>query len=718
MIKAKCVTAVKGEYDYIDAVNVDEYNPKGDYELISNGKRGENRAMYVNKFGTFDIETTSITHTEKEKDGDTYYDKDVADYAYMYAWTACIDGVEVYGRTWDEFIRLLIKLNEYYQLSAERRFVIYVHNLSFEYAFLNGYVNVSNLFATGRRKVLYMRLAQGIELRCSYRLTNMSLDSYLRKTPGVRHVKGKGELDYSKIRTFESELTETEWGYCVNDTLGLWEALTITMRRDKDTVTTIPATSTGYVRRDMKRSILRSNARELIKKLAPTEEIYKMLKEAQRGGDTHCNRTKAGKIVVDVESDDATSEYPSVQMLYKFPVNPFKKVKVNKKIFRQLAGRPFLMRIALCGVEMQPHKYDPYLSISKVRNEKNVHNDNGRVWCADYLETTITDVDWEIVRDTYDIEKCYVLGDVYASYYDYLPKYVTEVIMEYFKGKTLNKQKIKKTLPGSVEREDAEYDTQKSKNKLNAIYGMSATDPIHKVYRINAEGEWIESESEAPFTKSVENAVLPLQWGVWTTAWGRYHLHRMLNCALEPYYWDTDSCKSEIIDHEAFKKLNDDIKKKCDERGAYCDTEKGRVYMGIFENESEIREENAPKYSVFLSWGAKKYCGIAYTDKDWVFRKDGSLNFETTISGVGKKEGEAFYKTPTNFKPGTRIPNSGGNNVSYKDNPTIERRLVRDYEGKTSEVEYAGFACLTKRTYKLDITLQQRLDYVHNNILN
>lgn len=717
MIKAKCVTALKGVYDYIDVLSVDEYAPSGKYDLISNGKRGENRAVYVDKIGTFDIETTSVTRSVLEKDGSEEYQKDVADYAYMYVWTACIDGVEVYGRTFEQFLTLIAKLRDYYNLSSNRRFVIYVHNLSFEYAFLNGYAHIDNLFATGSRKVLYMRLIEGIELRCSYRLTNMSLDNYLRKTPGVRHLKGVGDLDYGKIRTADTPLTEDEWGYCVNDTLGLWEALTITMRRDKDNVVTIPATSTGYVRRDMRKSIMQARAKELIKKLAPTKEIYKMLKEAQRGGDTHCNMTKAGKIAADVRSYDATSEYPSVQMLYKFPVNSFKKVKVTRSIFKQLTGRPFLMRIALTNVMMQPHKYDPYLSISKVRNEKGVHNDNGRIWSADCLETTITDVDWDIIKDTYEFDKCYVLGDVYASYYDYLPKYVTDVIMDYFRGKTLNKIKIKKTLPGTQEREDAEYDTQKSKNKLNAIYGMSATDPIHKVYKVNAEGEWYEDDPDCDFDKSVSNAVLPLQWGVWTTAWGRYHLHRMLNCALEPYYWDTDSCKAEIVDYDAFKQLNEDIKRQCDKRGAYCDTDKGRVYMGIFENESEIKEENAPKYAVFRSWGSKKYCGIVYTDKDWVFRKDGSLNFETTISGVGKKEGAEFFKTPVNFVPGKRIPNSGGSNVSYKDNRILERRQILDYNGKSAVVEYKGFACLTSRTYKLDITLQQRLDYVHNNIL-
>lgn len=47
----------------------------------------------------------------------------------MYVWSACIDGEEVEGRYWTDFIKLLDKIQAYYKTNESRYFVIYVHNL-------------------------------------------------------------------------------------------------------------------------------------------------------------------------------------------------------------------------------------------------------------------------------------------------------------------------------------------------------------------------------------------------------------------------------------------------------------------------------------------------------------------------------------------------------------------------------------------------------------
>lgn len=143
---------------------------------------------------------------------------------------------------------------------------------------------------------------------------------------GCTHIKAKGDLDYSLIRHNESYINPIEWGYIINDTLGLWEAITYMLTKDGDRIATVPLTSTSYVRRDMKRAIRKgTTTRMLKKKLALTDKTYKLLKEAFRGGDTHANMIKCAKIYHDVYSFDGSSMYPAMLLLMKFPVTAFEK---------------------------------------------------------------------------------------------------------------------------------------------------------------------------------------------------------------------------------------------------------------------------------------------------------------------------------------------------------------------------------------------------------
>ena len=82
--------------------------------------------------------------------------------------------------------------------------------------------------------------------------------------------------------------------------------------------------------------------------------------------------------------------------------------------------------------------------------------DNGRVLSADYLEITITDVDYRIIVDEYNFTSIR-LFDTYIARYGDLPPVYKAVICEYYKRKTTLKD---------VEGEEIAY--IKSKNKLNS----------------------------------------------------------------------------------------------------------------------------------------------------------------------------------------------------------------------------------------------------------
>lgn len=195
------------------------------------------RRKYKDIVCAFDIETTRLDDR----------------HSIMYIWQFQF-GLDhtVIGRSWKECMRFFKRLaascgdNEYY--------VIFVHNLSFEFQFLSGQYAFTNdeVFAVDSRKILKCDMFDHLEFRCSYLHSNMSLAEYLRKM-GVQDQKLSGsEFDYDKMRYPWTPLTPKEMQYCINDVKGLVEAIYVEMHLDDDNLYTFPLTSTGYVRRDVK----------------------------------------------------------------------------------------------------------------------------------------------------------------------------------------------------------------------------------------------------------------------------------------------------------------------------------------------------------------------------------------------------------------------------------------------------------------------------------
>ena len=85
------------------------------------GNRGtKKRIEYINVVCAFDIETTTLVDIEQ---------------AFMYVWQMQLDTFTVIGRTWEEFLQYTKRLSE---MAGNRTLVLYVHNLSFEFEFLQG----------------------------------------------------------------------------------------------------------------------------------------------------------------------------------------------------------------------------------------------------------------------------------------------------------------------------------------------------------------------------------------------------------------------------------------------------------------------------------------------------------------------------------------------------------------------------------------------------
>lgn len=652
-------------------LTVDEFNYKlfQNIDIVKNSagrKVSKGRKNYLNLICAFDIETSRV-----------------GDHAVTYVWQfQCDDFGTVMGRTIQEAQIFFKRISD----SIEERgtLVIFVHNLSYEFQFLAGVYNfmTEEVFAVDNRKVLKCSMYNNIEFRCSYLLTNMSLAVFTKKM-GVIHAKLSGEdFDYSIVRYPWTVLTDEEIQYCVNDVLGLVEALKIYMEINNDTLVTLPYTSTGFVRRDAKKAMRDTNYMWRCS-LMPSLNTYYLLREAFRGGDTHANRWYSDTVVENVKCYDRSSSYPEVICNMPFPVSEFKSIEIvdeeylNKMVYEK--NRACLFRCILYNVTLTDEMWGcPYLSKDKCRNIVEGQFDNGRILSASSLAVTLTDVDYKIIKKEYDFSDITIVDFQYAKYGD-LPVQFTDLNRKYFTDKT----KLK-----NVEGQEIYY--MLSKALLNSIYGMCAQNPVKHNIEF-CEGQWqlnIGNEEEL-LKKSNSKAFLPYSWGVWVTAWARYRLHEgMWNIGAENFiYCDTDSVY--YIGDVSWDGLNETIRNRSIETNSYATDPSGVThYLGVWEEDK--------KCDLFKTLGAKKY----------VYEKNGQVYI--TIAGVNKKKGaqELTKHGGINaFREGFTFVEAGGTESVYND---LEDGFALHIDGH--ELIVTRNVLIKESTYTVGITAEyQRL---------
>lgn len=640
-------------------------------------KRGKHSISYLEIPCAFDIETTNIY--KRLKNGKI--DPDFHPYAYMYHWQFCIGYRVIFGRTWRDFQRLLSSIIKNMNLSDKLRLVVYCHNLSYEMQFMRRFINVTESFCKAERQPLKVVHDGCIEFRCSAALSNMSLKMFC-KAENARFYKMVDTFDYSKIRTSETELSEDEQGYCYNDVRGLCECIQSLMRFD--TLATIPMTSTGYVRRDARKEVKKNKKnRRIFKDSALNENDYMNLRAAFRGGDTHANARFSNQTLNNVTSYDIASSYPACMMCDKFPMSKLIPVKIStfRKLREKRGEYCFLLHVALYGIRCKAAHGIPYIPLAKTKHlTADRILDNGRILAASECTLWVTDIDMDIIMEEYEVENMKI-ESVYCSRADYLPEEYRGVVMDYFRKKTELKGK-----------DDAEsvYMYGKSKNRLNALYGMMVMRLDQTLTEYTGEGETGYITKEEPLEKVLEqyykkrNNFLAYQWGVWVTVHARKRLHDMMRIiGRDLVYIDTDSVK--FLHYEKHKErideLNNRLQQDAERHGAFADDMKGtRHYMGVFEYDG--------KYDRLRTLGAKKY----------VVDIDGKCY--STIAGVSKEAGQEYFTKNglQAFKIGAVIENSG-HLVAYYNDDEIHNITV---DGCTMQT--ASNIALIDDTYTIGVT--------------
>lgn len=666
------VPTSRGEKEEV-VYNIDDfpYNKLLDLPVCKKKK-----LSYYNISASFDIETTSI---EPPKVADKYiFDP----YGFMYQWQFCICDRVVFGRTWEEFQIFLDRIRIQMNLHDDMKLVVYIHNLAFEFQFMKEFIKIDNMFSKDKRKPMKIN-SQGIEFRCSYFLSNMSLAKFCENSELCYHYKMLDEYDYRQIRTPRTVLTETEEAYCYNDVRGLCECIDTLL--ENDTIATLPLTNTGYVRREYRTHMNTKPNRINFVKTALNEHEYTMLRRAFRGGNTHANRFLANMILKDVYSFDISSSYPTCIEIDDFPMGKFTRVKLNNqtKLDYYCANFCVVLDITMFNVKLNYDSVIPYIDIAHCVEKSNIVNDNGRVLQADCIRLTITNIDLEIIRSMYTFDGFTCNDAIYATK-GKLPKELRNKLMDFYVAKTQLKDV-----------EGKEYEYMKSKNRLNSTFGMMVTDVAHsEIFYDSNSMEWEEVKPDLDaslesFYKS-RNNFLSYQWGVFVTANARKRLQIMIDkVGRDLVYIDTDSIKFQNSIHiKEFEDMNKQLIQQAETNDIPAfvdrtdDNKTNRFYLGTWDNDGN--------YLRFKTLGAKKYC----FEKE----KKGKQKFEITVSGMSKKKGAEAVATIENFAIGRTYHDIGRTTSWYNDEPIKELTINGDTFTTASNIG------ILETTYTLGVT--------------
>lgn len=582
---------------------------------------------YLNIPCSFDIETTS------------FYDG-LAKKAIMYIWTCNINGTTFYGRTWTQFVDLCHLIAEVFECNKfNRRCIIYIHNLEYEFQFMRKWFDWHDIFADDKRSPLYCSTTDGIEFRCSYRLSGYSLAKLADELNTYKTKKMVGDLDYYKLRHSMTPLTDKEFKYCTQDTQVVVCYIQEEIERNENNIAKIPYTKTGYVRRFCQQFCLASSGkqddvsrlkgmkyRDVMQSLTLTYDQYKMCKAGFQGGFTHANVNYVNKTLTQVSSIDFTSSYPFTMMAQYFPMSSPREVEVKdlRDLNFYLANYCCLFEVQFINLQPLTTNENP-ISSSRCSYLKDYHINNGRVINAGILETTITELDYDIFRNFYRWDGIKV-GKFLTFYKGYLPTSFVKALVQLYKDKTQLK---------GVEGKEVEY--LLSKGMLNSAYGMAVTDIVREDLEYHQElfaDEW-QTGSETPVSQLKRynrnpSRFLYYPWGVWVTAHARHNLFKGIREFGSDYvYSDTDSIKAINMDrHMEFIKnynlhVREQLQAAADFHGIPMEdfepkTIKGEPKLiGVWDFEGT--------YDRFKTLGAKRYLVQHGND------------IEFTVAGVNKK---------------------------------------------------------------------------------
>lgn len=645
---------------------------------------------------TFDIETTS------------YNDK----ISFMYAFAINVNGYKYYGRTWKEFKNIIDTLNK---METSAKFLIWVHNLSFEFRFMESVLKFDKVFAVSPHKVIYADCGN-VRFRCSYFMSQLPL-AELYKSYNLNTPKLKGELNYTLIRHKSTYLEKSELDYIENDVQLLYEYIEYMLKEcGSFSPAKMPLTSTGFTRKYLKEKAYESNVygvlRTIVKEASPVNmSLYNLLRRAFAGGYVHANWIWLKQVITNVKSLDKKSFYPALMCKEKFPR---KFIKMRREKFHSLVRKDYALVFDICFYDIEAVTNHTTISKHKcayIKNEKYYYNrghekvdgekppifDNGRVRKAEILVTTITDLDYDTICKFYTF-KSFKIGSLYASRKRYLPKVLIETVLDLYEMKT----KLR-----DIKGEEIMY--MELKKKLNSLFGVCVTDILMRLILYNQEDFTWENEDlkgdELLKYRNNNSSILLYQTGVWITAYARHEiLDHVRECGDDNIYNDTDSVK--LVNYEKhkkyFDKYNEKVKKQLYDMCDYYNIDRDKLnpvdIKGRHHFLGTLADEGT--YTKFKTLGCKRY----------IYEINNELH--SVVAGMPKENMVRYllkFKNPFDaFNNKLVIPaNDTGKNTHYYTSPQNAIEII-DYNGIKEVQEIGTGISLIPQKFEMNISYEFR----------
>ena len=673
-------------------------------KAYSKGKRN-----YYADIITLDTETSSDIVYDYDKKGNKTINKELTN-GWVYQWCICTKDYLINGDDIDSLTQTIERIAEESKHAIRK---IYVHNLGYDSVYivqsLIDKFGTPQVIAIDKHKDISVSFDNNITLVCSYRLSNKSLDKWSSDL-NTEHKKKVGYVDYNIKHYPKERRTEADNIYMWHDVVSQYECIEKTLNIYSDNIATVPLTSTGYIRRLVRRSyhdynrLNNDKAYKDFIKCKIDADIYYLLHSEFQGGLTHGNRYYANKTVKVSKKypygrhRDFDSHYPTQQLTKKYPCskwfleydkseckNNYPISKLNKLIADDKA---ILMLVSIKDLKLKnPKESLPYAQEYKFRQCHKMYGifDNGR--CLELhgeSVVAINEIDYEILKKQYSFKMCIL--KLYYTDKDYLPSWLTDVIKELYKKKNDLKDKVRLIednidVYGYDALDEAKNDLLKVKALLNAVYGMTATNPVRNSYEIDDNGEWSTTtgdvvESLDKYYKSRNNC-LRYDVGCWCTSYARLELINKKDIIESAggifLYADTDSIFYLSNDDVERALENDDARRlELAKANGWCvELNDGTVkYFDKFDRE--------PDFNEFRFLHAKCY-GIV----------DTKGHLEITVAGVRKKEcigldkdNKPIFKTRedelkslSNMVKGFKFTSCGGTQISYISKSLEERTI-------------------------------------------
>lgn len=650
-----------------------EYNV---YKVRNHHGRGT--SYYSDDIMCFDIEVTSawitpegeiITYTPGKS---SEYWNNLMPISLPYLWQFSFNDTVYYGRDIESFLELLK------DLPSQMKCVIFIHNLSYEFHFLDNILTWETVFSRVPHKPMKCTCKEfpNIEFRCTYMLTRLSLAAW-GKSLGVP--KLEGTVDYNKLRTPITPLEPEMLAYGERDVLVMYNGIKV-YRERYGHIKDIPLTQTGTVRREVKQRLTADKKyMKRIKKLIPIDaKEYKRLQTVFAGGYTHANRVYVGETISSdtyglIHHKDIISSYPTVMVGYKFPATEWAYVRNFIPSDDMFEDNAYLMRLSFKNIRCI--KFNTYIQGSKAKATNVVH-DNGRVISADTLEIWVTEYDWLIIKNTYEWNSVISLA-TYTARKAYLSSTFTSYVLELYHNKT--------TLKGVPGKEDL---YAQSKQYINSLFGMAVTAIYMGDIEYNqSDNIWGMEDITEQVLNNYFNQLrdykdkryfLSYSAGIYVTAIARYRLWQLIQfCDKDLLYCDTDSIfyKGEYDFSWFDAEISSQLEKACQARGLDIEKTRPRDPSGKMQPLGILSDE--PDCLEFRTLGAKKY----------VERQvDGKLHL--TVSGINKGAVDCLDDDINNFENGF---------IFDKDHPSVHKQLSVYVDGMPDIIYPDGYRSTLRR---------------------